>query len=116
MSWQNLTNPEIPAHQENPTRQLIRHDFGADARVGENLQQEAVLDVTADHVDFSNSAFHCGNGGEDFGDHAASDDFLLNQAFDLLRCDAGNEGVAVRGITHDAGHCSANYAYRFQQK
>jgi hypothetical protein len=89
VSWQNLTNPEIPAHQENQARRSIRHDFCADARVGENLQQQAVLDVTADHVDFSNAALHCGNGGEDFGDHAASDDFLLDEAFDLVEIIVG---------------------------
>lgn len=63
-----------------------------------------MLDVSTDHVDFSDAALHSGDGREDFGDHAASDDFLLDEAFDLFRCDAGNEGVAVRGVTHNARH------------
>ena len=54
-----------------------------------------MLNVPADHVNFSNSAFHGGNGRENFWNHTACDDLLLNQAFHLLGSDAGNEGVAV---------------------
>ena len=78
------------------------HDFGADALIGEDFEEETVGDAAIDHVDLLDSGIESGEGGADLGDHAAGDDAFIDEPFDAGAVEGGDEGGWVGGVVHDA--------------
>ena len=77
-------------------------DFGADALIGEDFEEETVGDAAIDHVDLLDSGIEGGEGGADLGDHAAGDDAFVDEPFDAGAVERGDEGGRVGGVVHDA--------------
>lgn len=78
------------------------HDFGADALVGEDFEEETVRDAAINHVDLLDSGIESGECGADLGDHAAGDDAFIDEPFDAGAVEGGDEGGWVGGVVHDA--------------
>ena len=69
-------DPFMAADWEPETWEVrrLQHDFGADAGVGENLEQDGMWNAAVDEGDLVDAGLDGDDGGVDFGDHALIDD------------------------------------------